>query len=274
MSERSQLCDVRTSGDIKVKVSESGTSKPVNDANVLYTLIGESCYIGLTAADGTLTEKFPVGIGGYVNIVKDRYIGKFAEFDPKPDASDTVNIDVQPIYTKKLIVKKKNVAKTAQGWQFVDTPLELSDKESASVALNRIKEENEIDFPSIANYEGTQKEPSEIELAPGTYAADITLVLNEKIVIPEKEKCSGAIIKECYKVPKIEFDKNFPEGGLKTNITITPNDLSKGTIVLYVVSIDLASVPEQERVVEDLDQMGKIEEYSNTYKSALQPIFQ
>ena len=278
LSERSQLCDVRTSGDIKVKVSESGTSKPIKDANVLYTLIGESCYIGLTGADGTLTEKFPVGIGGYVNIVKDGYIGKVAEFDPKPDASDTININVQPIYTKKLIVKKKNVVKTPQGWQFVDMPLELNAKEYASITLNRLKEENELDFPSIANYEGQQegqqKEPSEIELAPGTYVADVTLVLNEKIVIPEKEKCEGTIIEECYTVPKVEFGDNFPEGGLKTNITITPNDLSKGTIMLYVVSIDLASVPEQQRVIEDLDQIDKIEEYSNTHKSALQPIFQ
>ena len=189
---------------------------------------------------------------------------------------------------KKLIVKKKNVVKTPQGWQFNDQAVDLNSKESASVALTRINDEGELDFSSIANYEGGQKEPSnasersetrsqlsEIELAAGTYAADINLLLNEKIIIPEKEKCTGSLLaKECYKTPKVDYGNNFPEGGLKTNITIDANQLkSSNSIVIYVVSIDLASIPEQERVVEDLDQTGKIEEYSNTYKSALNPTF-
>ena len=87
--------------------------------------------------------------------------------------------------------------------------------------------------------------------------------------------------KECYKIPKIDFgegstpgQERFPEGGLKLNITITPEDLQKGTIVLYSVSIALADVPEIERKVEDIDQISKIEEYSANYSTALQPTFE
>ena len=58
------------------------------------------------------------------------------------------------------------------------------------------------------------------------------------------------------------------------NLTINANDLEKyNTMVLYVLSIDIANVPEQQRVVEDIEQINKIEEYSKIYQLALQPTF-
>ena len=287
LSERSQLCDIRTSGNIEVAVADSATKKAVEDAHVLYTLTGESCFIGSTDKGGKVVEKFPVGVGGYVNIVKDSYIGKAVDFEPRIEADDSLAVELQPIYIKNVVVKKKSVVKTPQGWQFIDSAVDLSDKESAVVSLTRIGEENELEFFSAASYEGQQAEKSEIEIAPGNYFADINLMLNERIVIPEEERCECVIDlgicvnKECYKIPKIDFgegatsgQERFPEGGLKLNITITPDDLQKGAIVLYSVSIALADVPEIERKVEDINYISKIEEYSTNYSTALQPSFE
>ena len=287
LSERSQLCDIRTSGNVELIVLDSATKNPIEDAQVLYTLTGESCFIGSTDKDGKVTEKFPVGVGGYANIIKDSYIGKAVEFDPRIEADDSLTVELQPIYIKNVIVKKKNVAKTLEGWQFVDSVLDLSGKESAVISLTRIGEDSELEFFSGAGYAGQQSEKSEIELAPGKYSADISLMLNERIVIPEEERCECVIDlgicvnKECYTIPKIDFgegasqgQERFPEGGLKLNITITPEDLQKGTIVLYPVSIALADVPENERKVEDVDYLSKIEEYSTNYSAALQPTFE
>ncbi len=287
LSERSQLCDIRTSGNVEVAVLDSATRNPIEDAQILYTLTGESCFIGATDKDGKVTEKFPVGVGGYANIIKDSYIGKAVGFDPRIEADDSLSVELQPIYIKNVVVKKKNVAKTPKGWQFVDSVLDLSNKESAVISLTRIGEDNELEFFSAAGYTGQQAEKSEIELAPGKYSADISLMLNEKIVIPEEERCECVIDlgicvnKECYTIPKIDFgegasqgQERFPEGGLKLNITITPEDLQKGTIVLYPASIALADVPENERKVEDIDYLSKIEEYSTNYSAALQPAFE
>ena len=284
LSERSLLCDTRTSGSITINVINAATKKPVDDAQVLYTVIDESCFIGATNADGILTEKFPVAVGGVVNLVKDRYISKAVEFDPRLNRDDSLKVQLQPIYTKKLIVKKKNVVKTQQGWQFSNAAVDLNNKESATITLTRFNDEGELDFSSIANYEGG-KEPSEMEIAPGKYSADISLILDERIVIPEKEKCVKKGIfgsKECFTIPKVDFgeratlgQERFPEGGLKLNFTINPNELENhNTIVLYAVSIDLANVPEQNRVIEDIEQLGKIEDYSKIYQIALQPTFQ
>ena len=283
LSERSLLCDARTSGNVTVAVLDAGTRKPIGDANVLYTIIDESCFIGSTNTEGTLKEKFPVAVGGVVNIVKDGYIGKAIELDPQLNAESSLKAEISPLYRKKLVVKKKNVVKTSQGWQFNNVPADLSSKESATVTLARASLENELDFSSAAVY--SSNEPAEIEVAPGIYAADISLMLDERIIVPEKQKCVKKNIfgeKECFTIPKVDFgekatpgQERFPAGGLKLNFTINANDLEKyGTIVLYAISIDIANVPEQDRAIEDVEQINKIEEYSKTYQLALQPAFE
>ena len=87
--------------------------------------------------------------------------------------------------------------------------------------------------------------------------------------------------KECFTSPKVDFGGKatpghdmFPSGGLNANFTINPNDLEKyGTIVLYSVSVEIANVNEQDRTIEDAEQISKIDEYSKTYQLALQPAF-
>lgn len=284
VSERSLLCDARTSGNVTIAVVNAANKKPVDGVQVLYTVIDENCFIGATNGEGTLKEAFPVAAGGAVNIVRDGFIGKAVEFDAKLSSESALKIGIQPIYTKKLVVKKKNVVKTSRGWQFIDRPVDLSDKESALIKLTRINDEGELDFSSVASYDSSRKEPSEIEIAPGSYAADISLFLDERIIVPEKQKCVRKNIfgdKECFTIPKIDFggkstpgQERFPEGGLKLNFTVSPGDLeSHNEIALYVVSTGIADIPEQERVVEDIDQINKIEDYSGTYQLALQPSF-
>ena len=59
------------------------------------------------------------------------------------------------------------------------------------------------------------------------------------------------------------------------NFTITPESISNaGTIVLYVVSIGISDIPEHERVIEDIEELNRIEEYSDSNKAALQPTFE
>ena len=107
-------------------------------------------------------------------------------------------------------------------------------------------------------------------MAPGKYSADITLLANERIVIPARGD-----------YPKVDLgegstpgEERFSPGGLKLNITISPEDIQKPSVVFYVVNVDIAGIPENDRVIEDLEQLTKVEEYSTTYKSSLQPIFE
>ena len=194
---------------------------------------------------------------------------------------------MQPTQTKKVVVKKKNVVKTPQGWKFVDKAEDLNNKENAIISLTRISDNGELEFSTVANYEG-QGEKSEIELAPGRYTADITLRLDQKIMIPEQVKevwkptKTNPFHKEKYPIPAIDFsqgttpgDENFPAGGLNLEITISKDDLlAYDTIVFYVVNLDFASAQAANNLVmDDVGQMDKIEKYSNDYQTVLYPKF-
>ena len=102
-------------------------------------------------------------------------------------------------------------------------------------------------------------------------------------MIPEKEKCEGVWpLRKCYTIPKIDFGQGsspgqeaFPEGGLKMKLKIDAKDLEQhDTIVLYAVSFDIASVPEQERDIDDTNEITKVEDYSTQNSAALQPTFE
>jgi len=286
-SDRSQLCDLRTSGDVELKILDAATKKPIGDAQVTYTVAEESCFIGATDANGALKQKFPVALGGVVDVAKEGYIGKSVEFDAQIGADSSKTIELQPTQTKKVVVKKKNVVKTPQGWKFVDKAEDLNNKENAIISLTRISDNGELEFSTVANYEG-QGEKSEIELAPGRYTADITLRLDQKIMIPEQVKevwkptKTNPFHKEKYPIPAIDFsqgttpgDENFPAGGLNLEITISKDDLlAYDTIVFYVVNLDFASAQAANNLVmDDVGQMDKIEKYSNDYQTVLYPKF-
>ena len=44
-------------------------------------------------------------------------------------------------------------------------------------------------------------------------------------------------------------------------------------VIFYVLNINIAGIPQSQRVVEDLGQLDKIEDYSNTYNTNLKPTF-
>jgi hypothetical protein len=63
----------------------------------------------------------------------------------------------------------------------------------------------------------------------------------------------------------------YPSGGLDLEITIEKDDLDgSDKIILYAVSPDLKIVREEDRKIGDLEQIGMIENYSETYSQYLQ----
>ena len=274
----SLLCnpDNRNS-DAEIKVFDSSTLNPLQDVDVMLTAAGESCYIGKTNQNGILEAKFPAGTAGAViNLAKPDYLSKSQLFDAKLNEKISFEARLEPINEKKIVVKKKLVEKTDQGWTFTNSISDLKENEEAVVSLTRISPLTDEDFSSFADIKSTNADT--IRLAPGDYEISINLFLREKISIPEKriKKRTGLFKEEEFTIPGLEFNENNPyhSGGLKLNITITEDDLKKESITLFAVSPALDLVPEQQRTINDLEQSAKIEEYSNVYSSLLMPVFQ
>jgi len=277
--QTSLLCDLdnRNSANVTVNTFDSSTSRPLPDVSVALTVAGESCYIGNTDQNGSLVTKFPAGtIGSVVSFLKRDYLSTAKLFDARIDKKTFLEAELFPINNKKIVVKKKLVEKTNRGWEFTNTVADLKPNEEATVILRRISSLTDEDLQTTVILQGPTE--GEIRLSPGKYEADINMFLRERLIIPPRQitKRVGLFSKKTFTIPGHEFNENspYPSGGLKLNITITEEDMKKDTIVLYAINFALDRVPEQQRAIEDLTQIAKVEEYSKIYASLLQPTFQ
>jgi len=280
--QTSFLCnlDNRNSADVTVNAKDSLTSSPLKDVSVTLSVLDESCFIGTTDETGSLVTKFPTGTAGaVVSLIKQDYLSKFQLLDAKADEETSLEAELDPILTKKIIVKKKLVEKTNGVWEFTGKESNLGQNEEAIVTLTRISPLTEEDFSAVTSLQGPN--PGEIRIAPGVYEVNINLFLKENLRIPEQKQkvvtgLFGLIDQREITYPGIEFnaDSPYPSGGLMLTITLTKQDLEKDTIVLYAVSPALQNVPESQRSILDLEQTANIEDYSTVYASSLKPTFQ
>ena len=276
------LCDYeqRQSGDVEVTVLNKMDKKPVEEARVAYSVAGETCYIGSTDAEGILKAKFPIGsAGGIVTILKEEHLSKSRLFDAGTEEK-SLEVEIDPILEKKVVVKKKKLVKAGDSWNFVDKVVELEEEEQAVLTLTRIGGMEEQEYSTAVEFTGNQTEPGTIDVAPGDYKATINLLLYKDLVIPPKHisKDGGWFGEDVeYDLPGETFSKDKPylSGGLSMNITLTSRELQKyNTIVFYAISQDLEGVPEQSRDINDLQQIAKYGQYSNVYSTLLEPTFE
>jgi hypothetical protein len=282
VAQRTYLCDYgqRQSGDIAIEVIDSIEKKPTGDVKITYSVSGEGCYMGSTNESGILTTKFPTGtIGGLLSFAKEGYLSKSMLFDAGAEKK-SISVQLDPLFEKNVVIRKKNLVKTGGKWKFVDKAVDLYDEEQAILTLVRKSPLEEQEYSAATEFTGSQAEPSKIEIAPGDYEATINVLLYKDLVIPEKKvhKDGGLFGEDIdYTLPGQRFSNESPylSGGLKLDISISPADLQKyNTIVFYAVGQDLPSVPEQERDIYDLEQIGKYEKYAEVYATLLEPTFE
>ena len=279
----SMLCDIdkRNSGEITVDVNNY-KGDAIDDANVVYTCGEESCTIG-TTSKGKLKEKFPVCVGGFITATKEGHITSSKVFSTILDKDDKVDIQLEPFMEKKFKVKKKRIVKTGDYWVFNNNEVNIDREEQAIIILTRVGALGDENYIAAAEYYGNQSiygaEDSIITIAPGTYDIDIQLYDNKRFVIPEETRETNTGIfgigNEEYTIPKIELNDSWPSGGLTMRYEFKAEDLENNErIVFFVPSPALTLIPENERQVEDLEQLGRFNEYSYAYVNSLIPRFE
>ncbi len=275
--EQSMFCDInkRNSGDITIKTFDAQTKQPIDKVMVYYSCGQESCFIGQTELkdnQAVLETKLPICAGGTITYTKPDYIGYSQFLSTEVDESATLSsVNLEPIEIKKIEVKKKNLVKQDGSWIFQNNPLSLSWDEQAIISLERIGKEGEEEFTAVAEFKGGQSNPSEIRIAPGKYKVNIQLMLDSKVVIPERtEKILGII--PIAKVPEIELEP-YPAGGVifDENNAFEIKTTDHNTIEFYSLYVDIPSIPLSQRTHKDIEETGKIEDYSKYYRKSLEP---
>lgn len=300
------------SGEITVDVSDSITKEPVDKALVYLSFGKESCFIGETAVENgkaVLKSKMPVGIGALI-ISKDDYVSKAIPFWTRLDAKDKVSAELDKIVELDVSIERLPVVKTGYDvnvdmssgafsmlaggpvsvspqWSIMPAVPGLEPTQKAVVSFIRIPENDaEEEFSSFAEIKGDDAEKKKIRLAPGNYQVTGNLFDNQKTIIPEDEMCYADDVydyfgmgkKKCEKIEAVSFEV-FPKGGVSIdNFAVTGDDMKDAkeiVVKLFAAPDGYARSPDgvTNLKLEDLEQLGKTDEYSKNYPDLVRPVF-
>ncbi|MBU1974469.1 MAG: hypothetical protein KKH52_03685 [Nanoarchaeota archaeon] len=174
-------------------------------------------------------------------------------------------------------------------WKFNGGTRSLTEAESGTIILQRVSGLTsgvyEEEFAATGTVVGGVV--GEIELVPGVYKVSGLVTSNEAVVIPAMERCSGGVIEAlacwdtegcCFEFEEIELESlllgqlAWDEEGYY--LTITPEELYGSSEVTFnVLGFNLAGVPSNFRVIEDLQVMGQLGNYSQQLQDKLLPRF-
>lgn len=270
----SELCnpDQRNTGNISVSVVEPGTNEPVEEAVLVYSCGDESCPLGETGSDGVYTGRFPICGGGVLSALKDGYDQNGVRYSTTLDKTDEFVLPLSKIYEIPVVLKKIPIQKTSDGqWVVSGSESDLAFSEFGTISLSRV----DGDFSHTAYYEGTvtPNDRPTIRVLPGEYEVRINLIRDEAMLIPEEERERAG---REYTIPEVDL-KELPSGKLSLDEnsqywSITAQELAaKDQLTFYVLSFELAQVPESERQVEDLNVLADLEELSLEHIARLMP---
>lgn len=285
----SMFCDAdkRNGGELTLTLIDGRTKKGVDDALVSYSCGTTSCAIGMTA-NGVLKAKMPQCLGGIIGAEKYDFHPAFAPFDTNTGDDQKLTLTIEP-YRKVDFSLKKYLLKKGLGWELdLENAQEQANDEETLITLERKTLPYEEPFTVFGKISGgplsKDKDYSkEISMIPGTYDVKLYTIKYPKpaIIIPKQKRCfRGGILdeKECFFVPNesIVFNttkKPLPNGGAEFEYTISGEELDGAKEIEWkVLNFAIDKVPEADRRIEDLDQLGKLNDYALEIKDSLKPV--
>ncbi len=287
--------DKRFGGELNLTLIDGKTNKGLDDALITYSCAGTSCAIG-TTNKGNLKTKMPKCLGGIISAEKYEHHPVYAPFDTFTAENQNLTLIIEP-YRQINFSVKKYLLKKGLAWELdMNNPEQQANDEQTLITMEKKTLPYEEPFTAFAEVFGgplsKEKDYSkEIRLIPGTYDVKLYMIKYPKpaIIIPREKRCfKGGLLdeKDCVFVPdeSIEFygrkvlpngkidQKPLPNGGAEFELTLTADELNLAKSIQWkVLNFALDKVPESDRRIEDLDQIGKLHEYSEQVKDQLKP---
>lgn len=272
------------------------TGEPVSGPLISYHCGDDFVYLGealLANGQAVLRSKLPQCAGGVLNAKLSGYVSEPYPLDVVRGESASIEMSLYPIMEKQLSVQKRMIQKEVvdEGvqrntlWVFKNESSEdLALDDQVLVILER-QSPLEDNFVRMASFSGSNEDNQTIELTVGEYKIEVILLHHfgenhtyDEWVIPEREECAGGGLfhgEECYTIPEIVFNSSLYLGGARLDVdttgyfNITEEDLQQNTITMYAVAVNLEDLTR----VEDLEQLGKPDEYVVSYKDRVVPVF-
>jgi hypothetical protein len=262
--DSTMLCDEdqETSGNVEIAAIDSIDNSNISDADVFYSCI-ESCYIGQTK-NGMLNTSLPVCRGGVLSLRKDGYETVFIRYDAALEKKDYIRAVMERKKSLNVAVKKKMLVKQGSQW-VLSADQNLESYETAVVTLSRNSGQPGQNIIEIKNDAQDQ-----ISVTEGDYEIIANIISEKPYLIPSRKISAGD---HDIEVPAFNTS-SVVSGSSEFNYTFTKEDLSKNTMTLYILSVDLYSIPYGERSMDTFEIASKLPDYARRYYIELLPRFE
>ncbi|RMF54477.1 hypothetical protein D6745_05230, partial [Candidatus Woesearchaeota archaeon] len=286
---KSMFCDFdqAVSGNVTFNVKDASDDSMLEGVSV-YFACGDydTCFIG-TTENHTFSSTFPMCIGGHLVFEKEGYMKKkvmgVSTLPGQP-------LDIGDVYLEPFITKNFTVNKYSMYWaypngfgpiiMFPETPDNLSVNDSLMINIKRVKETPYV--PSFSQSfridSSNYNKPIGIRLVPGKYDVTIIYTDNNGFVIPKKCKhiCKGwgcILVDEYIPEDDIEMIPAMMGGVYINNNTggywrVSRAELASDKQVEFNI-VRFVTPP----CLDEMEELGKLENYSKTFYSVLRPRF-
>ncbi|MBN1156920.1 hypothetical protein JXA85_04845 [Candidatus Woesearchaeota archaeon] len=283
---QSQFCnpEQRLSGEVIFNITDHLTGEQLEDVNIDFCIPDANgqcdldiCSIGSTDSSGLLKEKLPLG-AGLLLFSHPLYFQEYRVHYSQYKKEDEIALSMNRIVEKRILLKKKLIKKVplqygAYTWKYIQEEEALQPSEQAIIALERISE-NEDPYTAFASFHGD--EDATLNLLPGKYAVDITVINYDGVTIPKDRVCYQACPifcdEKCEDIPEVRMDA-VPLGNTVINTNnslweLKEEDIySDKAIVFYAIAPDISAINKHN----DLEQLSSAEILSMTYRDSIEP---
>lgn len=282
------------SGNFTIIAKNGRTGQNVEEAQIAFNCGAESCSIGTTGPNGELETKLPRCMGGILMAEKNLYHPANLVVDTSAKNAQRIVVTIEPYRVVNISTMKWLIKKTGpENWNLDETGRAHPEADEDTIIMMR-KQTAEFEEPFTATAEvcggltkakipcgtGIPDNSKGIRMLPGKY--DVTIYNfrypQPAVVIPPDRRCYPNPIGEpkCFYIPQedIVFDKTrpMPTGTAEFEWELTKDNLdSADSIVFSYLYFALDKLPKQSRKIEDLEQIGLMDEYSQQYRSYLEP---
>ena len=236
-----------------------------------------NCNMGLTS-DGKIVSRFPRCIGGFLHVSKPDFEGVVRPLDTFSDDDSSASVVMEPLRTVKASVKNYRIVKEEGEWKFDSVSGLLRAKPAQETLITLTRQDNS--FTGYASVKGASS--SDLQVVPGRYKINIMSLYRGDVKILPDERCFSVkkLVKsdrKCFLVPEkaVVFNSTspFPYGMLEYDYVFT-SDMLRGAKAIefrqFVVAID--EVDEKKRVIEDLNEVVRTQEYADSYSALVYPV--
>ncbi len=278
----SLMCDPeqRTGPEAEIRVVDGLTGAPL-DLPITFSCGPESCGMGDTV-NGVLRTKMPVCLGGTLEAIG---AGRLLARTPLNTVDDTfINVTIESWEPKTVAARAMRLQFTKSNGRWSQTPYRAqhSSYDETILILERTATGYDDSYVAAADICGT--ETGTVDLVPGNYTISVITMYHGPITFPPREECVDLVTeKQCYKIPDepLYFGKLGAEcdggnplliGTSTVRWELTPGELARGPSVVFktlVAAID--DIPENERVLEDIDSISLTEQRAPGFQPMLRP---